>query len=404
MLVRQRSMRRLAIPLLLAMLAAGCDGLRSGEQPRVSGEQRSLEEPVTAPSSPEAPEARRTGAVEKAGSDKVPGRTYVAWTPGGLPPGTIPALAEIPGVTGAAEVTAGLIWMTDATSGVSPAEGYGIPIEVAFVERRAHRQMFPSAPRYLHFSPGNLLFSGTGFALRRVARGIYALDSDRGSFRGRCCTSDRAAMGYEAISAGAPPDDWGVSYALVRATRALSARDVRRSVGQGPWRVRSRDDTPYLRYADAVVPQMRLKEHFGEFSARPSDDGTLTIEPTWLERNIVQRKVPILGKVECHRSLFEQLQLALGTLDQRGLAAAVKPSEYAGCFNARFIGSDPGGRLSSHAWGAALDTASASNPFGAPPSMDPRVVRVLERAGFNWGGRWLVPDGMHFEWARSLGS
>ena len=21
-------------------------------------------------------------------------------------------------------------------------------------------------------------------------------------------------------------------------------------------------------------------------------------------------------------------------------------------------------------------------------------------AGFTWGGRWVVPDGMHFEWVR----
>jgi D-alanyl-D-alanine carboxypeptidase len=25
---------------------------------------------------------------------------------------------------------------------------------------------------------------------------------------------------------------------------------------------------------------------------------------------------------------------------------------------------------------------------------------VFERWGFTWGGRWLVPDGMHFEFLR----
>jgi hypothetical protein len=30
--------------------------------------------------------------------------------------------------------------------------------------------------------------------------------------------------------------------------------------------------------------------------------------------------------------------------------------------------------------------------------MDPRVVTVFERLGFNWGGEFLVPDGMHFEY------
>ena len=29
--------------------------------------------------------------------------------------------------------------------------------------------------------------------------------------------------------------------------------------------------------------------------------------------------------------------------------------------------------------------------------MDRRVVEVFDRWGFQWGGRFLVPDGMHFE-------
>jgi hypothetical protein len=32
--------------------------------------------------------------------------------------------------------------------------------------------------------------------------------------------------------------------------------------------------------------------------------------------------------------------------------------------------------------------------------MDPRVVEIFERWGFEWGGRWLVPDPMHFEFVR----
>jgi hypothetical protein len=32
--------------------------------------------------------------------------------------------------------------------------------------------------------------------------------------------------------------------------------------------------------------------------------------------------------------------------------------------------------------------------------MPREIVQIMERNGFTWGGRWLVPDGMHFEWAR----
>jgi hypothetical protein len=32
--------------------------------------------------------------------------------------------------------------------------------------------------------------------------------------------------------------------------------------------------------------------------------------------------------------------------------------------------------------------------------MDPRIVDVFQRWGFKWGGDFLVPDGMHFEFIR----
>ena len=30
--------------------------------------------------------------------------------------------------------------------------------------------------------------------------------------------------------------------------------------------------------------------------------------------------------------------------------------------------------------------------------MDCRTVRIFRKHGFAWGGNFLVPDGMHFEW------
>jgi hypothetical protein len=54
--------------------------------------------------------------------------------------------------------------------------------------------------------------------------------------------------------------------------------------------------------------------------------------------------------------------------------------------------------LSRHSWGAAIDINPSTNAFGATPTMDEDIVEIFRRNGFAWGGTWLVPDGMHFEY------
>jgi hypothetical protein len=161
--------------------------------------------------------------------------------------------------------------------------------------------------------------------------------------------------------------------------------------------------TPFLRYADRVSPQMYYKQRFGEFAARPGAGGSLQVERGWVRRNIVHARLPLIGRVTCHRKYVAELRAGLRAIVRAGLADQIKPEEYAGCYNARHIGWDPTERLSSHAWGAAVDINAASNPLGSAPTIDRRIVRLLERAGLNWGGDWLVPDGMHFEWEAPTG-
>jgi hypothetical protein len=57
-----------------------------------------------------------------------------------------------------------------------------------------------------------------------------------------------------------------------------------------------------------------------------------------------------------------------------------------------------GHELSRHAWGVAIDLNFGENSTGAADLQDPRLVEVMERWGFTWGGRWLVPDPAHFEY------
>jgi hypothetical protein len=48
----------------------------------------------------------------------------------------------------------------------------------------------------------------------------------------------------------------------------------------------------------------------------------------------------------------------------------------------------------------AVEVNASANPFGRTSRQDPRIVAIFERWGFTWGGSWLIPDGMHFEFVR----
>jgi hypothetical protein len=189
-------------------------------------------------------------------------------------------------------------------------------------------------------------------------------------------------------------------YALLHPTQAFEKSLRGRLLSVLPpgtlLQVRAPGETPYFRQGDAVLPPVRLKQLFGEFAARPRG-GFVDPDPAWVKRNIVRAPVPLLGEVTCHRGILPQLRGALRELDRRGLDSLVKPEQYAGCYSARFINRVPDQALSHHSWGIALDINVGDNPYGAPPDQDPRLVDVFERWGFNWGGRWILPDGMHFE-------
>ena len=83
-------------------------------------------------------------------------------------------------------------------------------------------------------------------------------------------------------------------------------------------------------------------------------------------------------------------------LEGDGLASLVKSN--AGCYNPELLAPLATAPPAFHAYGAAIDINAPENAFGATPTQDPRLVAVLEHWGLNWGGTFLVPDGMHFEY------
>lgn len=358
-----------------------------------------------------APEAARKQRTE-------PVRTVLlAWTPGGLPPGAEGRVEQIDGVRDATTVVAGLEWIrvtekSDGSKEDALSGGLGIPFEVAIIEPEEYaRFVSPAeAPVVASLKPGQILMPETGEDLRGGGPGLWiASSTDGAGFVSRLVTgviSDRATNGYEALVAGPPPPGWPGTdrFVLARLTSGADPRSIEMKIRNllgpgGRLRVRLQGESPYLRYGDAVLPQLIIKATFGEFAAEPSGGGTIQVDDRWRAASIRSGNVPILGNVTCHRRLFPQLEDALAEVQSAGLAYLVDPSDYGGCYSPRYVASSSGPRLSHHSWGIAIDINVAENAFGTKADQDPRLVEIFERHGFTWGGRWLIPDGMHFEWA-----
>jgi hypothetical protein len=101
-------------------------------------------------------------------------------------------------------------------------------------------------------------------------------------------------------------------------------------------------------------------------------------------------------KVYCNKDLKPLLEKAFKNVNERGLAAQVKTWD--GCFNIRKKRGATS--MSLHSWGLAIDFNAAWNGFGKTPTMSPELVKCFTDAGFDWGGKWSRPDGMHFQIAK----
>ena len=143
-----------------------------------------------------------------------------------------------------------------------------------------------------------------------------------------------------------------------------------------------------------VLPTAMVKEMFGDFQIKEKDGTWITTEPSWREKNIQVKKMPILGNTRCHRLMWGPLEGALNQIVDEGLANTLSVEDFkksGGCYAPRRINRfDAGGSISRHAWGIAIDINTKS-------SYHPRVVEIFNSWGFAWGGTWTSPDEMHFE-------
>jgi hypothetical protein len=162
---------------------------------------------------------------------------------------------------------------------------------------------------------------------------------------------------------------------------------------------------------DNTIGMARTKAALGEFSYRVNANGSVSVDDTWRSRYITSGGISGLSlQTGCHSTVRVALQAAMDEVTARGLRGTINFSDAntaGGCFLARFNRLTPDsslGFLSRHSWGMAVDTNTVGSCQGcAPPDFATipggcQTVQIFRKHGFAWGGNFLTPDGMHFEW------
>lgn len=95
----------------------------------------------------------------------------------------------------------------------------------------------------------------------------------------------------------------------------------------------------------------------------------------------------------CNKDLVQPLSKAFQELIRTGHVNELKTWD--GCFNVRK--KRGGSTMSVHSWGVAVDVNAYDNCFGCTPKLSQGFVKCFTDNGFDWGGTWRKPDGMHFQ-------
>lgn len=396
---RPPALRALVVPIALAVGLAGGGAIGFLAQSR--------QPPAILPTP-------TSGSAELPDSEPIVPDTLLAWSPGGLPPGLGAAVRKLPGVEHVVTVRSGTIWLTSSatTSGTivdSPPGGLAIPLEVAAADLSQYRAFLSPADRALlpAVARGEVVLGTTSASLRQGGPGTTLVFGTR-DVRVAGIVPDAAIGAHEVFVSTGTGEALGVTrerYLLIdpepdASRRALTA-GIRELLPPGALlRVRGPGETPFFRHGDAVLAQVKVKELFGEFAAHPVAGGYLQLDPKWTSEHIRVARVPILGQVRCNGALIPQLRGALAQVEAEGLGHLIDRGDFGGCQAARYLNRDPAAGISHHTWGIAVDVNVSTNQFGRTPHQDSRIVAIFERWGFTWGGHWLLPDGMHFEFVR----
>lgn len=335
----------------------------------------------------------------------------LAWTSADLQQDLAAGARSAKGIGSVAQALNGLGWLTawadENGPRESPAAGFMVPIEILAVDPEEYVTFVPEPYRELFQSlaDGGSLLSRTGAALRGIEnRGSLTLGDHEIAVHG--VVPDAVVSAHEAVVSRQTAAILGIDeprYVLMELRRGTgphrAAQRLREALPEDArlgTRVPAESGT--FRPGGSVLPQAEVKTRFGEFAARPTAGGVLRIDPRWILDNTSVFTIPLLGTARCHNRVIPQIRGAFEEVIGAGLESEVRPDDFGGCFAPRLLNPDPNSGISRHTWGIAFDFNVSENQYGAEPSMDPRLVEVMQRWGFAWGGYWTVPDGMHFEY------
>ena len=157
----------------------------------------------------------------------------------------------------------------------------------------------------------------------------------------------------------------------------------------------------------ALVPPNGLDEicaTFGDIFGYVAKDHTL--EAAWQSDSLGRIMLPFplivswdhsqsVTTMTCHKLLTETFIGVFGRIRSSGLQNKI--TSFGGCFS--FRPQRTGTKLSTHAWGIAIDLNPEANQQGTAGNMDAAVIATFREAGFKWGGDWQgkTRDPMHFQ-------
>ncbi len=353
----------------------------------------------------------RSAGSPAASTQPVP--AWLAWMTGGFPKGFGDQIRSADGLTRTVVVAGDTRWMTasqDENGAVvdQPTPPYEIPLDSFAVDPTGYAPFLPRAQRdeiVTALDKGEAVLGRTSSELRRLGPGGSISFGGVTLQVGAVAPDDVVGWSEMLVNRdvgrrlGITDERYLLAFAEPGMTLAHFTNDVRSLLPPDSYlRTVPPGGTRFVRVASGVNPPVLMKKVFGEFDAYPrSDDPAyLNMDPAWYDAHIQTRTVPLLGAVTCNEQLFPALIGALTDVEAAGLGGAIHV--YSGCYAARTVARSTTAPPSNHAYGAAIDINAPENPYGSRPTMNRGVVKIFEHWGFGWGGRFLIPDGMHFEY------